>query len=132
MPEPYFWISYRPQSVTLLKKRIWHRYSLVNFTKFVKISLFIAQLQWLLLKFTDIFVKRRDAEHWLSWKWNAFCHTSGYSLKHKLKWPNILQISNRWGNLWWLKSLISVYISHFKPNFSLKNHEHIIFLSNFF
>ena len=33
-PLPLFYLSCRPQPATLLKKRLWHRYSPMNFAKF--------------------------------------------------------------------------------------------------
>ena len=37
---------------TLLKKRLWYRYFLVNFAKFLRISFFKEHLRWLLLSFS--------------------------------------------------------------------------------
>ena len=41
------------KSVTLLKKRLWHRCFPVNFAKFVRTPFFIEHLRWLLLKIAD-------------------------------------------------------------------------------
>ena len=37
------------RSATLLKKKLWHRYFLVNFAQFLKTPVFIEHLWWLLL-----------------------------------------------------------------------------------
>ena len=37
------------RSATLLKKRLWHRYFLVNFMKFLRTPFFTKHLWWLLL-----------------------------------------------------------------------------------
>ena len=41
--------SCKPQAVTLLKKKLWHRCFPMNFVKFLRTPFFIEHLWWLLL-----------------------------------------------------------------------------------
>ena len=50
VPESIFYTFAGLQLATLLKKRLWHRCFLAKFAKFLKISIFIEHLWWLLLK----------------------------------------------------------------------------------
>ena len=45
-----FLIKLQPRSVTLLKKRLWHRWFPLNFEKFLRTPFSIEHLCWLLLK----------------------------------------------------------------------------------
>ena len=61
MPESLFNKVAGIRPTTLLKKRLWHRCFLVNFTKLLRTPFFIEHLWWLLLKTT---IKERF--HWSS------------------------------------------------------------------
>ena len=51
---------------SLLKKRLWHMRSLVNFAKFLRTTFLTEHLQWLLLKRDSCIFSLKNTETWLS------------------------------------------------------------------